>query len=331
MDQAAALETAIRTSRYISFASVAGTTIMVLDWLLNIHHEIRLIWRANWSITKVLYLSARYIPFIDFPLMLRYQFGSLNADQCRTIYNLSATLFVVSVIFAELIFTIRTWAAWSNGKYVAVGLFGTFALSWATIVVLAGLYLKGTHHQAPHLPPLIGCILLSAGSYLKVLFIIIAFFDTLMLGLMAIQAVSVFRDGGDSHLLRTVYGDGISFYIYLVVLSIINLIVISRFTDFVTLLVMLQGTIHSVLACRVVLHIRHLSHVPTSGAENTEGDWTYESNLPHGHDILSTPTRMLSPKSGEADEDEDGDSDGSDDGVRFSEVDRSRPMVMEIS
>lgn len=93
----------------------------------------------------------------------------------------------------------------------------------------------------------------------------------------------------------------------------------------------LQGTIHSVLACRVVLHIRHLSHVPTSGAENTEGDWTYESNLPHGHDILSTPTRMLSPKSGEADEDEDGDSDGSDDGVRFSEVDRSRPMVMEIS
>lgn len=40
---------------------------------------------------------------------------------------------------------------------------------------------------------------------------------------------------------------------------------------------------------------------------------------------------MLSPKSGEADEDEDGDSDGSDDGVRFSEVDRSRPMVMEIS
>lgn len=32
--------------------------------------------------------------------------------------------------------------------------------------------------QAPHLPPLIGCILLSAGSYLKVLFIIIAFFDT---------------------------------------------------------------------------------------------------------------------------------------------------------
>ncbi|KAF7761675.1 hypothetical protein Agabi119p4_9667 [Agaricus bisporus var. burnettii] len=138
------------------------------------------------------------------------------------------------------------------------------------------------------------------------------------------------KAGGDSHLLRTVYGDGVSFYIYLVVLSVINLIVIFRFTDFVTLLVMLQGTIHSVLACRVVLHIRHLSHVPTSGAENTEGDWTYESNLPHGH-ILSTPTRMLSPKTEKDDDDQDGYSDGSDDGLRFSEIDRTRPTVMEIS
>lgn len=128
-----------------------------------------------------------------------------------------------------MIFTIRTWAAWSNGKYVAVGLFGTFALSWATIVVLAGLYLKGTHrmssivlyHSITHIFSILNYRSSTTSSSFDRLHSLIRWFllesvihhhrffryssvylsnfvhhnklmsPTVMLGLMAIQAVSV--------------------------------------------------------------------------------------------------------------------------------------------
>ncbi|KIK37486.1 hypothetical protein CY34DRAFT_455144 [Suillus luteus UH-Slu-Lm8-n1] len=40
---------------------VAGSVVVVYDWVLTIGQEIELIWRQRWSLMTVLYLVIRYI------------------------------------------------------------------------------------------------------------------------------------------------------------------------------------------------------------------------------------------------------------------------------
>lgn len=100
-----------------------------------------------------------------------------------------------------MILTIRTWAVWAKGNYVAIGLFGSFLLIWAAVVVLAAFYLRASNRAftfsiAPRnlrvlcicflsdldlsspLPSLLGCIIEGSGTYLASIFVVIAAHDT---------------------------------------------------------------------------------------------------------------------------------------------------------
>ncbi|XP_006464044.1 hypothetical protein AGABI2DRAFT_180157 [Agaricus bisporus var. bisporus H97] len=253
----AILEHAIKTSRNIFYAGLAAYTVLLFDWMLTLDSEIASIWKAKWNYTKVLYLLCRYFHFIDFPLFVRYlSTNTLSASQCKTVYEVGTSVFMAGVVCAELILTIRTWAVWAKGNYVAIGLFGSFLLIWAAVVVLAAFYLRASNHLSSPLPSLLGCIIEGSGTYLASIFVVIAAHDTIMVVLMITRGIYALRSGGDSRLLKTVYGDGIAFYVYLFVLSVVNIAIIFNFSELVVLLVMMQGAIHSVLACRVVLHIR---------------------------------------------------------------------------
>lgn len=50
----------------------------VLDYLLTFDLEISLIWKSNWSIMKVLFLLARYMPFADLILIFYRKEASLS-------------------------------------------------------------------------------------------------------------------------------------------------------------------------------------------------------------------------------------------------------------
>jgi len=76
---------------------------------------------------------------------------------------------------------------------------------------------------------------------------------------MTIRCIADLRSGGlDSRFLRVVYADGIVYYIYIFGLSLLNAIIIVKLpSDYQTLLMLWLRVMHSVLGCRVVLHIRH--------------------------------------------------------------------------
>ncbi|KAJ3503599.1 hypothetical protein NLJ89_g8360 [Agrocybe chaxingu] len=65
------------------------------------------------------------------------------------------------------------------------------------------------------------------------------------------------KQGGNHAMLKVVYRDGIVYYSYLFVLSLVNVIVMPRIpSDLATLLALLVRTLHALLTCRVILHIR---------------------------------------------------------------------------
>ncbi|KAF5363447.1 hypothetical protein D9756_001010 [Leucocoprinus leucothites] len=84
----------------------------------------------------------------------------------------------------------------------------------------------------------------------------------LMLALMTAQALPALRSEYTLPLTRLIYRDGVIYYVYIFLLSLINAIMIVALpSDLASILVIIEGTMHWVLACRVVLHIREQAYI----------------------------------------------------------------------
>ena len=45
-------------------------TLLIYDYILTLPMEVSLIWRAKWTVMKVLYVIQRYLPFEDTVIVL---------------------------------------------------------------------------------------------------------------------------------------------------------------------------------------------------------------------------------------------------------------------
>ncbi|KXN80908.1 hypothetical protein AN958_06855 [Leucoagaricus sp. SymC.cos] len=206
--------------------------------------EVSQIWKSRWNVTKVLYLLARYLPFMDIPVLLYHQFApSPPLTICNATYKYQACM---SIELVEVVLTVRTWAVWNKDWRLTFGLFTTLALTTAAEFYLVSVYLKSSHHNESPIPSLIGCFITTSSSKLAICFAIFMAFDGCMyfdprmhgcddsdhdlgiLALMVIRGIAVLKSGGDSQLLRIVYGDGVIYYVYIFGLSLINVVIIYK-------------------------------------------------------------------------------------------------------
>ncbi|KAJ3552436.1 hypothetical protein NP233_g12885 [Leucocoprinus birnbaumii] len=234
--QLSGLTTGLTAERQLNSLYLASAAIMVLDWLLMLDLEVRHIWESRWNGTKALYLVARYLPFIDLPVLIYHQFAhSPSLTVCNVTYKYQAWVFVVGSAVSEL----RTWAVWNKDGRLTFVLFGTLALTTAAEFYLVAKFLQSSSHEISPLPKLIGCYITSSNPNLAICFAIFMGFDGCILLLMIIRGVAAFKSGGNSRLLRVVYGDGIIYYVYIFGLSLVNVVIIYKLSSqYTTLLAM---------------------------------------------------------------------------------------------
>lgn len=71
------------TLRIMAFYIACGYSIMLYDWIVTLDQERRRIWRARWSLGKVLFLWNRYHALAGFGILL-YAFTSYwDQDVCE--------------------------------------------------------------------------------------------------------------------------------------------------------------------------------------------------------------------------------------------------------
>ncbi|EKM82181.1 hypothetical protein AGABI1DRAFT_105505, partial [Agaricus bisporus var. burnettii JB137-S8] len=245
--------TALQLVEEIAKGLQVSRNVNYFDWLLVSESEIRLVWNAEGVKMKVLYSLTRYLPIIYFPLLVPF------ISACFTIATHSAALVV----------TIRTWAVWGKAKYMTYILFGTYAVVFALILVFYIISLKYTsqflfgHAADPEVfrgfP--FGCVPKYTSRYLPAALMVEAVYDTgsIITALMLIRGISLYQWGKNSRLFQTLYRDGIVFYVCITVVSIANVVLLSSRPlqgNYYVLLLSMQGGVRSVLACRIILHIR---------------------------------------------------------------------------
>ncbi|KAF8983441.1 hypothetical protein BDQ17DRAFT_1377980, partial [Cyathus striatus] len=248
--------------RNVTYLHVASLVILVFDTLLMLDTEVVFIWSQPWNVVKVLYLISRYFAFIDLSLNVLIQvMPAASESTCKLLYNTLGWTIVTGVCMAELILTIRTWAVLGKKRWIGIFLFTFFVGIWvpeyAIMALLSGPYTFALQDVLQ--PFLKGCFpAVARVHYLQITWALLLVYDGVLMLFMLVPAYELLvKTGGQSKLVRVVFRDGIIYYIYLFIMSLGNLIVTRILSnDYFTIIMILERVIHTVLACRVILHMR---------------------------------------------------------------------------
>ncbi|KAG7440600.1 uncharacterized protein BT62DRAFT_577972 [Guyanagaster necrorhizus] len=252
------IETAFQHTRLVGYMDVSSVALLLYDYTLTLSLEVDLVWCAPWSLLKLFYIVQRYLPFFDTAfLVLYHQFApELSIRYCQISHSMSGWMFTTGIAISEVILTARVWAVWECNKKLTFGLPVFFLLCWAPNFAMMGVFLKSMKFGPAPLPSL-GCFVTTSDDILYLCWTCLMIYDTGMLLLMLVAGVRAYKTGGDSALFNVVFRDGVMYYAYLFVISVINVaMILSLPRDLVHLLSSAERVIHALLTSRVVLDIR---------------------------------------------------------------------------
>ncbi|KAJ3749076.1 hypothetical protein DFH05DRAFT_1456965 [Lentinula detonsa] len=230
--------------------TVSSTVLLLYDWILLLPEEIEFIWSAKLLRPfNALYNIQRYMPFIDtVALLYIVSFAEpIDVEKCRVLYNISGWMYITGITLTEgehkftailpnftsymllirwmspvVVLTMRIWALWGKDIRLSIGLPLFFLSCWVPNFYIFHKFLQTQTYIPSPLPQIIGCAILGGQPILYLCWVILVVYEAVLLILMLIQYRSTNRSGRQLSLTRVVYRDGITYYIILFLLSIMN-------------------------------------------------------------------------------------------------------------
>lgn len=120
----------LETHQVIKYCRVAPISIWVLDSLLTLDGEIRLLTRTKrWGLTHVLYMPTRYFPIIGTAMAVYTALvDSESEETCVALYWTAAIILYFGMVASEGLLLIRTLALWHLQRATRKLLMGTYVL-----------------------------------------------------------------------------------------------------------------------------------------------------------------------------------------------------------
>ncbi|TFK35850.1 hypothetical protein BDQ12DRAFT_265848 [Crucibulum laeve] len=231
-------------------------TLLTYDYLCTLDQEINLVWSRPFSIGSVLFFVNRYTPFIDMIMSLYMMSITTTPKTCERVYSIITWFTTTGLIVSESILILRTIALWKRRRSIII-LMSVLAL----LTIVPGLIITHLEMKSLEFIPLIpilrihGCNLRKASSIIVVSFLLVLVLETIIVVLTIIKAYQHLRRSNSSWVMQ-LYRDGILFYIYMLVVTLLNVIVpIKAIPNFKTLFSNPQRVLHSILCSRVIFGI----------------------------------------------------------------------------
>jgi len=246
----------------VKYVHAATITLLVHDAIISLGDESRLIWPTKWSILKVLYLMSRYAPFIDTILdVYDYLIPNPGLRACYITSSISCLGAVIGVATSELILFVRTWALFDRSTKLLYG----FAALWIGAVTVAlwsaGEFVKTLSFgfRPPPLERVVGCNTVNVNPVIFLAFVALLVIELTLVTLTLWKGVQLLRSGL-TPFMASFYKTSIFFYIAIFPLTIGNVLVfLIAPPDLSDLLDTLMRVCHSILCCRILLHLRSVN------------------------------------------------------------------------
>ncbi|KAF8156793.1 hypothetical protein B0H34DRAFT_473777 [Crassisporium funariophilum] len=252
------LSSSVQSARYFDIASLV---LLIYDTCLTFDLEVDYVWFAPISAFKVLYFLSRYSIFISL-LYIWQTFGTTfsGAEACNRLFTFNAWMLTFGFGITEMILTVRLCAVWGMNRTFNVMIGTFFAMFMIGVFIIVSVFL----HTVQYEPAVdgIGCFMASGSRIISLTWIFMMAYDALTLLLMMIPAYTLVQQGHIKHLWRmklttVVYRDGIIYYFFLCVASLLNVIVIFVLpTAYMPLILMPERVLHTILTSRLVLDTR---------------------------------------------------------------------------
>jgi len=109
----------VQQALIVNYVNLCAFTLLVYDSFLNIEDEIKYIWCKEWTFVKCVYLSSKYLAFVDAALTanLLLKHG-LSSHECMSLYKTVVSLVWIGVVLAEVILQCHAWAISGLSRYV---------------------------------------------------------------------------------------------------------------------------------------------------------------------------------------------------------------------
>ncbi|KAG1813715.1 hypothetical protein EV424DRAFT_51033 [Suillus variegatus] len=239
----------------VKYFKMIGLAVLVFDYCINLEAEVDLTWGRRWDFVRILFAVARYTPFIGVPVDLIYSLGPTSTRPCSSLYQVTSWLNLIGTVAAELLLLVRTYTLLGRNRVLLVSLLllalGCIAGS-AAVGANAGSFFK---YQDPPLGTS-GCYQTQRIAIYAVNYAILVLFETVILCLNVFQAWC-HRGQLGSRLITRLYWDGIVYVLYILAISIANIVVIIFLpSEYAESLDTLQLVLHSVLSSRLLFNLR---------------------------------------------------------------------------
>lgn len=127
-------------------ATVASLAFLTYDYVLSFPNEVQYVWHTKWTPGKVLYLLARYLPFVYYPMLVYFWATPLATDSiCTFSLVYWEWMAQIQVLLFQLVIGLRTWVLWERRRSLAVVL----VLAWLCLVVVTTVYLARAAQDNP--------------------------------------------------------------------------------------------------------------------------------------------------------------------------------------
>ncbi|TIB01080.1 hypothetical protein E3P96_02509 [Wallemia ichthyophaga] len=235
----------------------AAVAVLLWDILTTIHLEYRRIWKAPWSIVKVLYFITRYSAVISVTLItFGFHYQYLSDSQCETYAKIEPGIALITVISTEAILLIRVWALWGKKIYVLIPLLFCLLVEAAIMAAAAALY-EPVQFPEGFGTLEMGCISTGTHPLTTAYWIVPLIFDAIVV-LMTIAKLALNRAHSRSKIAKVFLRDGLLYFSIIFGINLINMIAANS-----TLAIALTA----IMGCRLVLSLRALDD--TTGAGST--------------------------------------------------------------
>ncbi|EJD38833.1 hypothetical protein AURDEDRAFT_116344 [Auricularia subglabra TFB-10046 SS5] len=258
----------------VHYLHVASACAFAYDHFTTLADEIELIWRAPWGIGKALFLASRYLAWPEFIILLYMDLLHIPESQCYGGFVYLTWSILVGIFVAQTVLILRTWAIWGGHRIVMQAL--ASLLLTITIVNMWVVVRCTRHTHLSELPRMAGCVVVSSSKSIASAWVAISSFELLIVLMTVFKGIEHFRLGS-STLIASLYRDGIMYYIFLLSVSLANMIFVTSAPDeYIVLLAELQRAFHAILSCRIILNLRTVharSQLTSANTEVTVSGW----------------------------------------------------------
>ncbi|KAF8988949.1 hypothetical protein BDQ17DRAFT_1334361 [Cyathus striatus] len=179
------------TLKRLQIVSVLSSlSLFLYDYFVTLQLEVKFIWTAPWRFMKITYLMTRYFPIVDTSLaLIGHLCPHLSAKDCHNLLSITVWINIVGMSIAEAVMSIKT------ARFNSQGLISR------------------------------GCIFTEKISTLvSIEWALLLVYNIVVMAFMLIPAIDIFKKNGRSQLTKVMYRDGIIYYIFLIILSLANLL-----------------------------------------------------------------------------------------------------------